>query len=290
MAAAYSMDLRERVIAGCRDGALVERVSGAVPCESGLGGCAETAVSRNTVHCAVETDEVPSPRAGGARGTRSRSCWPRSRMRPSPSCGWRCPPRRGWPRCGARFGNSISPSKKTVHADEQRRADVAAARRHWRDWQPARDAAQYIFLDECGVTTDLLRRYGRSPRGTRLSDHTPCNHWQTHTVVAALRAGESSAPPRCLTARLITTAFWPMSSKCSCPRSRVGAIVVLDNLVIHKQPAVRAGRIERGRRPAAIPLAALHARRNFNPFQWRNGLRFAKLKAVLSASARPTHV
>ena len=27
-----------------------------------------------------------------------------------------------------------------------------------------RDMRQYVFLDECGVTTDLLRRYGRSLR------------------------------------------------------------------------------------------------------------------------------
>jgi transposase len=46
---------------------------------------------------------------------------------------------------------------------------------------------QYVFLDECGATTDLLRRYGRSRRGDRLHDHTPCSHWQAHTVMAALR-------------------------------------------------------------------------------------------------------
>src|SRR5258708_19492806 len=57
-----------------------------------------------------------------------------------------------------------------------------------------RDVRQYIFLDECGVTTDLIRRYGRSPRGTRLRDHTPCSHWQTHTVVAALRLEGVGAP------------------------------------------------------------------------------------------------
>src|SRR5262249_5141476 len=75
---------------------------------------------------------------------------------------------------------------KKVHAAEQGRPDVAAARRHWRTWQPLRDVRQYVFLDECGVTTDVLRRYGRSPAGTRLRDHTPCSHWQTHTVIAAL--------------------------------------------------------------------------------------------------------
>jgi hypothetical protein len=52
----------------------------------------------------------------------------------------------------------------------------------------------------CGSTSfsmsvaSPLRRYGRSPRGTRLQDHTPCRHWQTHTVIAALRPDGLSAP------------------------------------------------------------------------------------------------
>jgi hypothetical protein len=70
---------------------------------------------------------------------------------------------------------------------------VAAARRQWRETQPLRDAHQYVFVDESGVTTDLLRRYARSLRGTRIGDHTPCSHWQTHTVVAALRSTELTA-------------------------------------------------------------------------------------------------
>jgi hypothetical protein len=49
-------------------------------------------------------------------------------------------------------------------------------------------------IDECGVTTDLLRRYGRSPRGVRLYDHTPCGHWETRTVIAALRLEGLGAP------------------------------------------------------------------------------------------------
>ena len=59
---------------------------------------------------------------------------------------------------------------------------------------PIRDARQYVFLDESGVTTDLLRRYGRSPRGLRLRDYTPLSHWQTHTIVAALRFDGLHAP------------------------------------------------------------------------------------------------
>ena len=58
---------------------------------------------------------------------------------------------------------------------------------------PLHNARQYVFVDECGVTTDLLRRYARSLCGTRIGDHTPCGHWQTHTVVAALRTTELTA-------------------------------------------------------------------------------------------------
>ena len=79
-------------------------------------------------------------------------------------------------------------------ADRRRRPDVAAARRRWRDTQPLHDARGYVFVDESGVTTDLLRRYGRSPRGVRLRDYTPCGHWQTHTIIAALRVEGLQAP------------------------------------------------------------------------------------------------
>jgi hypothetical protein len=54
------------------------------------------------------------------------------------------------------------------------RCDVAAQRRQWQDTLAVHDAAGYVFIDETGVTTDLLRRYGRSPRGVRLRDYTPC--------------------------------------------------------------------------------------------------------------------
>jgi Ca-activated chloride channel homolog len=77
-------------------------------------------------------------------------------------------------------------------AKQIRRPDVAADRRRWRETQ----SLHKCVSDECGVTTDLLRRYGRSPRGTRLHDHTPCSHWQTHTVVAALRLDGLTVPSR----------------------------------------------------------------------------------------------
>lgn len=81
-----------------------------------------------------------------------------------------------------------------MRASEQDRADVAAARADWRRLTPAIDPDRFVFLDESGVATDLLRRYGRSRRGTRVHDHTPHHHWQTSTFVAELRVTGLTAP------------------------------------------------------------------------------------------------
>ena len=134
-----------------------------------------------------------------------------------------------------------------------------------------------MFVDESGVTTDLLRRYGRSPRGARLRDYTPCGHWQTHTVIAALRVDGLQAPA-VFDGPLDNPTFLAYVEQVLVPTLRPGDVVVLDNLVIHKQPAVRAA-IERvGARLRFLPPYSP----DLNPIE----LAFAKLKAFLRA-ARP---
>jgi len=167
--------------------------------------------------------------------------------------------------------------KKTVYADEQRRPDVVTARRRWQTWQPLRDVWQYVFLDECGVTTDLLRRYGRSPRGERLRDHTPCSHWQTHTVIAALRL-EGLGAPAVFDGPIDSPSFLAYVEQVLVPTLRPGDVVVLDNLAVHKQPAVRAAIEGHGAHLRFLPPYSP----DFNPIE----LAFAKLKALLRA-ARP---
>jgi transposase len=154
---------------------------------------------------------------------------------------------------------------------------VAAARRQWRDTQPLRDVYQYVFLDECGVTTDLLRRYGRSPRGTRLHDHTPCSHWQTHTVVAGLRV-EGVTAPAVFDGPIDTPTFRAYVEQVLVPTLRPGDVVVLDNLAVHKQPEIRAAIEGVGARVQFLPPYSP----DFNPIEQA----FAKLKAFLRA-ARP---
>lgn len=136
---------------------------------------------------------------------------------------------------------------------------------------------QYVFLDECGVTTDLLRRYGRSPRGTRMHAHTPCRHWQTHTVVAALRLDGVTAPA-VFDGPLDGPTFQAYVDQVLAPTLRPGDVVVLDNLAVHKQPGIRATIERAGARIRHLPPYSP----DFNPIEQA----FAKLKAFLRA-ARP---
>ena len=136
---------------------------------------------------------------------------------------------------------------------------------------------QYVFLDECGVTTDLLRRYGRSPRGVRLHDHTPCGHWETHTVIAALRL-EGLGASAVFDGPIDNPTFLAYVEQVLVPTLRAGDVVVLDNLVVHKQPAVRTAIEQAGASIRFLPPYSP----DFNPIE----LAFAKLKAFLRA-ARP---
>jgi len=134
-----------------------------------------------------------------------------------------------------------------------------------------------VFIDESGVTTDLIRRYGRSLRGTRLGDRAPCGHWQTHTVVAALR-------PTALTATAVFdgpidhVTFLAYVEQILRPTLAKGDVVVMDNLAVHKHPAVRAAIEGAGATLRFLPAYSP----DLNPIE----MAFAKLKAFLRA-ARP---
>ena len=76
----------------------------------------------------------------------------------------------------------LSRQKKTAHAAEQERPDVAAARATWRNEQPGLIAERLVFLDETWARTNMARRYGRAPRGERVVAAIPHGHWKTNHV------------------------------------------------------------------------------------------------------------
>lgn len=124
------------------------------------------------------------------------------------------------------------------------------------------------------MTTDLLRRYGRSPRGVRLHDHTPCGHWETQTFIAALRL-EGLTAPAVFDGPIDNPSFLAYVEQILVPSLRRGVVVILDNLAVHKQPEVRAAIERAGAQLRFLPPYSP----DFNPIE----LAFAKLKAFLRA-------
>lgn len=55
-------------------------------------------------------------------------------------------------------------------------------------------ASQLVFVDESGASTQMTRRYGRSPIGQRLNCPVPHGHYQTTTMIAAVRLKGPRAP------------------------------------------------------------------------------------------------
>ena len=86
--------------------------------------------------------------------------------------------------------------KKTLYAAEQKRADVARARRRWMREQGMFDPARLVFIDETCTNTAMVRLRGRALRGERLVDYVPHGAWKTITFVGGLRQCGMTAAER----------------------------------------------------------------------------------------------
>jgi len=159
-----------------------------------------------------------------------------------------------------------------VHASEQERPDVAAARAAWQADQPGLDPRRLVFIDETGTSTAMARLRGRAKRGRRVVGRVPWGHWKVLTFVAGLRHDGITAPfvIDCAMTRAI---FVEYLRQCLIPTLQPGDIVVMDNLPAHKGGAVRqiieAAGAELRYLPAYSP--------DLNPIEQG----FAKLKAHL---------
>jgi transposase len=125
-----------------------------------------------------------------------------------------------------------------VHASEQERPDVAAARAAWQAAQPTLDPARLVFIDETGTSTAMARLRGRAKRGQRVVGRVPWGHWKVLTFVSALRHDGITAP--FVIDRAMTRAiFVEYLRQCLVPTLHPGDIVVMDNLPAHKGGTVR---------------------------------------------------
>jgi transposase len=172
-----------------------------------------------------------------------------------------------------------SPSKKTLHAAEQDRPDVAAARAYLKAEQPALDAQRLVFIDETAVTTKMVRHYGRSPRGERLVAKVPHGHWKTLTLVAGLCIDGVTAP-YVIDGAMDGATFVAYVEQILVPTLAKGDIVFMDNLRTHKVHGVREAVEAVGAIVRYLPAYSP----DLNPIEQV----FAKLKAALRKGAART--
>ena len=145
----------------------------------------------------------------------------------------------------------------------------------WHAAAPTWDPTRLVFLDETGITNNLLRRYGRALRGARVHDHAPCARWQTSTFLAALRVTGLTAPG-VFDGAIDGASFLAYIEQILVPTLHPGDIVIADNLSAHKVAGVRQA-IERvGATLCYLPPYSP----DLNPIE----LCFAKLKALVRAA------
>jgi transposase len=162
---------------------------------------------------------------------------------------------------------------------EQNRPDVAAERAAWEQKAPFLDAERLVFLDETGTKTNMTRRYGRAPAGCRVRDHAPAGHWNTTTLIAAVRPSGPLAPLllECATDGEVFAAW---TEQFLVPSLREGDIVVMDNLTSHKSSRVRALIEAAGARLLYLPPYSP----DLNPIEKM----WSKIKALLRAAKART--
>lgn len=176
-------------------------------------------------------------------------------------------------------GTEDHAQKKSLHAAEQDRSDVAEARRVFIRRQAALDPDHLVFIDETWAATNMTRRYGRSGRGLRLLAPVPHGHWKVTTLVAGLRASGITAP--CVFDGAINgERFRAYIEQMLAPTLRPKDIVMLDNLTSHKTAGVAEAIAAHGAELVYLPPYSP----DLNPIEQA----FAKLKAALRRAAERT--
>ena len=166
-----------------------------------------------------------------------------------------------------------------MHASEQEREDVQAARRKWIDSQPTLDVTKLVFLDETGASTNMTRTRGRAPKGERCVASVPHGHWKTTTFIAGLRYNDITAP-MVLDGAMDGEAFLVYVRTFLCPTLHPGDIVIADNLRSHKVAGVRDAIEVAGATLRYLPPYSP----DLNPIENL----FSKLKTLLRKAAKPS--
>ena len=173
----------------------------------------------------------------------------------------------------ARLG--LDTKKKTLSACEQDPVERAA----WR-WQANLffHPPDLVFVDESGANRALCARHGYAPKGQRSHGQAPRNRGGNTSILAAMGPAGLLAT---MTVEGSTNkeVFLTYLENVLCPALRPGQTIIMDNLAVHKNEAVREKIEAAGCRLVFLPAYGP----DFNPIEHA----FSKLKNFLrKAKAR----
>ena len=138
---------------------------------------------------------------------------------------------------------------------------------------------RYVFLDEMGAHTKMVRLYGWGPKSERVVSSVPHGHWKTTTFVGALRTTGLTAP-LVIDGAMNGALFLAYVQMQLVPTLTSGDIVVMDNLSSHHRAGVRAAIEAAGCTLAYLPPYSP----DLNPIEQL----FSKLKSLLRKHAERT--
>ena len=130
-----------------------------------------------------------------------------------------------------------APKKKTLHAEQRDTEENRRRRQAFIERIGTVPPERLIFLDECGVTTQMTRTYARASRGVRIHEATPQGHWKILTVLGAMST-RGMVAMMTIEEATDTDIFLAYLDHAVCPKLKPGDVVVMDNLSSHKVDGV----------------------------------------------------
>jgi transposase len=136
-----------------------------------------------------------------------------------------------------------------------------------------------VFIDESGVTTNMVRRFARARGGRRAIGRAPAGPYESLTILGAI-ALTGLLALMTIPAATDAAVFLAFVQQVVVPELRPGQVVVFDNLSAHKKSAIAAAIEGAGCRVIFLPRYSPE----WNPIEpcW------SKLKEFLRARAERT--